>query len=122
MIRLELKIHMPGLILPVLLILLILGAAASTGVARAQEQRLYAGVTALASQLGASVDKRVDTRAPDTLVPEPRSGRLLHDRDTGETTAYGPGLRDGADCRRRGAVRAHGKPCANVLIFVPRPK
>lgn len=82
---------MQGLLLPVLLILLALGAA-STGVARAQEQRLYAGVTALASQLSASVDKRVDTRAPDTLVPEPRRGRLLHDRDTGETTAYGPGL------------------------------
>lgn len=83
---------MPRLILPVLLIFLILGAVASTGVARAQEQRLYAGVTGLASQLGASVDKRVDTRAPDTLVPEPRRGRLLHDRDTGEATAYGPGL------------------------------
>lgn len=25
-------------------------------------------------------------------MPEPRSGRLLQDRDTGETTAYGPGL------------------------------
>jgi len=59
---------MQGLLLPVLLILLALGAA-STGVARAQEQRLYAGVTALASQLSASVDKRVDTRAPATLVP-----------------------------------------------------
>ena len=82
---------MHRLTLPVLLILLALGAA-STGVSRAQEQRLYAGVTALASQLGASVDKRVDTRAPGTLVPEPRRGRLLHDRDTGETTAYGPGL------------------------------
>ena len=66
--------------------------AAPTGVAHAQDQRLYAGVTGIASELSTSVDKSVDTRAPNTLVPEPRRGQLLHDQATGSVVSYGPGL------------------------------
>lgn len=72
--------------------ILAVGATAPTGVAWTQDQRLYAGVSGLASQLSASLDKRVDTRAPDTLVPGPRSGRLLHDQDDGRIVSYGPGF------------------------------
>lgn len=68
------------------------GTVAPASVATAQGQRLYAGVAGLASQLEATVDKRVDTRAPDTLVPEPHRGRLLHDHDADSIVAYGPGL------------------------------
>ena len=68
------------------------GTAAPMVVAHAQNQRLYAGVTGIASELSTSVDKRVDTRSPNTLVPEPRRGRLLHDQATGSVVSYGPGL------------------------------
>ncbi len=81
---------LPGLVVAAIILAIV--ASAPTGRALAQDQRIYAGVTGLASQLTASADKRVDTRAPDTLVPEPRRGRLLHDRDSGKLTAYGPGL------------------------------
>ena len=53
---------------------------------------MYAGVAGIASQLSASLDKRVDTCAPDTLVPEPRRGRLLHDPASGTIVSYGAGL------------------------------
>ena len=69
-----------------------IGTAAAAGVAHAQNQRLYAGVTGIASELSTSVDKRVDTRSPNTLVPEPRRGQLLHDQATGSVVSYGPGL------------------------------
>ena len=62
------------------------------GVAQAQDERFYAGVAALGSQIGVSLDKRVDSRDPDTLVPEPRRGGVLHDRSSGESVGYGPGL------------------------------
>ena len=59
--------------------------------ASAQEQGIYIGISGLVTQLGASIDKSVDTRAPDTLVPESRRGQLLDDHDSGDTTAYGTG-------------------------------
>ena len=69
----------------------IVGLAASAGVATAQEQGIYIGASGIATQLAASLDKQVDTRAPDTLVPETRRGQLLQDGDSGDTTAYGTG-------------------------------
>ena len=69
----------------------VVGMAAPAGIATAQEQGIYIGISGLATQLDASIDKQVDTRAPDTLVPEPRRGMLLQDSDSGDTTAYGTG-------------------------------
>ena len=69
-----------------------LGTAAPAGIAYAQSERLYLGVTGLATQLGASLNKSVDTRAPDTLVPEPRRGQLLDDNDANNSFVYGGGL------------------------------
>ena len=74
------------------MVLAAIGAVTPAGVASGQDQRLYAGIAGFASQLSASLDKRVDTRAPDTLVPESRRGRLLHDRDDGSAVSYGPGF------------------------------
>lgn len=65
--------------------------AAPAGMALAQEQGVYIGMSGLATQLGASLDKQVDTSAPDTLVPESRRGMLLQDNDSGDTSAYGTG-------------------------------
>ena len=67
------------------------GMAAPVGIANAQEQGVYIGISGLVTQLGASLDKQVDTRAPDTLVPEPRRGQLLQDNDSDSATAYGTG-------------------------------
>ena len=78
--------------LTVTAIMLALGTMAPTGAASGQDRRLYAGVTGIAGEFSTSVDKRVDARAPNTLVPEPRRGRLLHDRATGSIVSYGPGL------------------------------
>lgn len=61
------------------------------GIATAQEQGIYIGISGIATQLGASLDKQVDTRASNTLVPEPRRGQLLQDGDSSDTTAYGTG-------------------------------
>ena len=59
--------------------------------ASAQEQGIYIGISGLVTQLGASIDKTVDTRAPDTLVPESRRGQLLQEQDSDDATAYGTG-------------------------------
>ena len=59
--------------------------------AGAQEQGIFIGISGLVTQLGASIDKTVDTRAPDTLVPEPRRGQLLQEKDSDDATAYGTG-------------------------------
>ncbi|WP_428099504.1 outer membrane beta-barrel protein [Candidatus Rariloculus sp.] len=73
-------------------IVVALGAAAPAGIAYAQGERLYFGITGLATQLGVTLNKSVDTRAPDTLVPEPRRGQLLEDHAASDSTLYGGGL------------------------------
>lgn len=69
----------------------LVAVAAPAGDVTAQEQGIFIGISGIATQLGASIDKQVDNRAPDALVPDPRRGLLLQDNDSGDTTAYGTG-------------------------------
>ena len=57
-----------------------------------EEGRFYVGMTVPIENLGASFKKTVDNTAPNTLVPEPRRGKVFHDKDSANTFAYGIGL------------------------------
>ncbi len=50
------------------------------------------GLTLPVSQLGATMRKSVDNTAPNTLVPEPRRGRVFQDEVSGDGLSYGVGL------------------------------
>ena len=52
----------------------------------------HVGLTLPASQFGATMQKSVDNTAPNTLVPEPRRGRVFHDEVSGDGLAYGVGV------------------------------
>ena len=62
-----------------------------SGTAAAENRGLYVGVVFPLGNLGASFDKTVDNRAPDTLVPEPRRGTVLQDATGDDVFSYGAG-------------------------------
>ena len=52
----------------------------------------HVGLALHAGQLGATMLKSVDNTAPNTLVPDPRRGRVFHDEASGDGAAHGAGL------------------------------
>lgn len=74
-----------------LAILLIL-MATQTPTAFAHQARFYVGVTVPAERLDASYGKTIDNTDPRNQVPEPRRGKVFHDKDSDDTFAYGIGL------------------------------
>jgi len=58
----------------------------------AENGGFYVGVAVPLGLLGATMQKSVDNTAPNTLVPEPRRGRIFEDRVSGNALSYGVGL------------------------------
>lgn len=53
---------------------------------------LYFGLALPAGMFGATMRKTVDNTAPNTLVPDPRRGRIFHDEVSGDAPAFGIAL------------------------------
>lgn len=82
---------------PLVLALLVLALPNAPGSALGQQSSaasggLYFGLAVPAGFLGATMRKTVDNTAPNTLVPDPRRGRIFRDEVSGNTAAYGVGL------------------------------
>jgi len=58
----------------------------------AESGGIYIGLALPAGILGATMQKTVDNTAPNTLVPDPRRGRVFHDEASGDAAAYGVAL------------------------------
>ena len=72
-----------------------IGAAALllvAGASIAQDRGFYAGYTASAELFDATFWKSVDTTDPNTLVPEPRRGMILHDEDSADAVDLAVGF------------------------------
>ena len=74
--------------------LLVLAQAAPSLSAHGQESSagaggLYFGLAFPAGILGATMQKTVDNTAPNTLVPEPRRGKIFRDEVSGDAAVYG---------------------------------
>ncbi|MYA12959.1 MAG: hypothetical protein F4087_13475 [Gemmatimonadetes bacterium] len=52
----------------------------------------HIGLALQAGQVEATMQKSVDNTAPNTLVPEPRRGRVFQDKASGDGAAYGAGV------------------------------
>lgn len=77
--------------------MLVLALSQSSGPALGQQSSaasggLYIGLALPAGVFGATMQKTVDNTAPNTLVPDPRRGRIFHDEVSGSTAAYGVAL------------------------------
>ena len=55
----------------------------------------HLGLTLPVSRLGATMQKTVDNTSPNTLVPEPRRGRVFRDEVSGDGLVYGVGALGG---------------------------
>ena len=73
-------------------VILLLTFSAHVVPALAADRGFYFGVTAPVDYLDVTFEKTVDTTDPNTLVPEPRAGQVLQDRDSSRALTYGIGL------------------------------
>ena len=62
----------------------VLGVLCVNEAAAGESGRVYVGLALPMGSLDASFDKTVDTRAANTLVPEPRRGLVLQDTVSGD--------------------------------------
>ena len=85
---------------PLWIALLALAPTAPAAPAHGQESSaaaggIYFGLALPAGILGATMQKTVDNTAPNTLVPDPRRGRIFRDSVSGGAAAYGVALMAG---------------------------
>lgn len=58
----------------------------------AADRGFFVGVTAPLDYLDVTFEKTVDSTDPNTLVPAPRAGQVLQDRDSSKSLTYGFGV------------------------------